>query len=429
LSLLVYFVVKQRWVLLRLRIGLRMAAGGEGVPMGQDRLTDRVGRWPAPVFDEKRVATIGSAVAEAIDAAALGSAAWDEVPRVLGEAFPGSLCSLLNHNVAENKLNFQAVHNIDPEFLKSYAEHYAPLNPWISLWQTVESGTVLIAERDCPARLFADTEFYNDWLRPQNIEAAVGIKVEGSLREVIHLPMHYPLSKAGTYDRAAAEVFARIRGHLRRAVELGHLLRKRTEDAMAGAALVERACCAAFVIDGDGQLREANQRAVDLFSEGSVTVLRRGGVSLADTRADKLFRNEISALSKGLPATLSRIPLCTDHRNWQVSLAPLPTMSGAAGGILSLFPIRPMVLVSIRDLDARVRDPGDLSAFALQYRLTRAEIAFCERLADGHSLAEAADMLGIKVETARDRVKSIFHKTGTHRQGQLVAMLGVCMQG
>ncbi|MBA1145138.1 helix-turn-helix transcriptional regulator [Mesorhizobium neociceri] len=376
------------------------------------------------VYDEKRVASISSTVAEAIDAAAFGVVSWDEVPRAMGEAFPGSLCSLLNHNVAENKLNFQAVHNIDPEYLKSYADHYARLNPWIPLWQAVESGTVLVAEEDCPARLFADTEFYNDWLRPQkDIEAAVGIKIDGGPREVIHLPMHYPLSKAGSYDLAAAEVLRRIRSNLRRSIDLGHLLRKRTEHAMAGAALVERACCAALVIDSDRRLRDANQQAVDMLSTGSVAAVRHGGVCLSNPRADHLFRNGIAALSKGLPMNLGQIPFCIDGR-WQVSLAPLPA-SAAVSGILPLFLTRPMVLVLIRDLDARRRGPGDFSALGLQYGLTRSEIMFCERLAKGDSLAETAGILGIKLETARDRVKSIFHKTGTHRQGQLVAMLSV----
>ena len=160
-----------------------------------------------------------------------------------------------------------------------------------------------------------------------------------------------------------------------------------------------------------------------MFSAGSVAVLRHGGVCLSNARADNLFRNGIVALSKGSLPDLYQIPFCIEGRNWQVSFAPLPAM--LASSVLTLFFTRSMVLVLIRDLDARLRRHGDLSAFALQYGLTRAEIMFCERLAQGDSLAETAGVLGIKVETARDRVKSIFHKTGTHRQGQLVAMLGV----
>jgi DNA-binding CsgD family transcriptional regulator/PAS domain-containing protein len=383
-----------------------------------------MGGWLTAAYDEKRVASISSAVAEAIDAAALGTASWDSIPRVLGEAFPGSMVSFTNENFADKKVNFLSVHNIDPDFLRSYQDYYAFVNPWAAHWYSAGSGQVLVAEEHCPARLFADTEFYNNWLRPQkDIEAAVGIKIEGGARELVRMPMHYSRSLAGTYDRPAAEVLVRIRGNLQRAVDLGRLLRTRTEDAVAGAALVERACCAAFVIDGDRHLREANQEAVDMFSSGPVAVVRHGSVCLLDARADRLFREGVSALSRGLPTSLARIPFCLGERNLQVSLASLPAVSGCASGVLSLFPARSMVLVLVKDLNARLRNSGDLSALAAQHRLTRAEILLCERLIKGASLAEAAVTLGIRVETARDRVKAIFHKTGTHRQGELVAML------
>ncbi|MER8883000.1 helix-turn-helix transcriptional regulator [Mesorhizobium sp. M0816] len=385
----------------------------------------KMGGWLAAVYDEERVALISGAVAEAIDAAAFGNASWDAVPRVLGEAFPGSMCSLLSHNVAEKRLNFQAVHNIEAEYLKSYAGYYASLNPWIPLWQAVESGRVLVAEKNCPARLFANTEFYNDWLRPQkDIEAAVGIKIDGGPREVIHLPLHYSLSRTGTYDQAAAEVLTRIRGNLLRSVDLGRFLRKQTEEAVAGAAVVDRACCAAFVIDGDRHLRDANQQAVDLFSLGSVAALRHGGVCIADTGADGLFRSTVAALSRGLPTDRSRINLSNSAGNWQVSLAALPTVSRGVSGVSVLFLTRALVLVLVRDLNAHPRNSVDVSALSAQFGLTPAEILLCARLGKGNSLAEAAEILGIKVETARDRVKAIFQKTGTHRQGELVAMLG-----
>jgi len=53
------------------------------------------------------------------------------------------------------------------------------------------------------------------------------------------------------------------------------------------------------------------------------------------------------------------------------------------------------------------------------YRLTSAETDLALRLLAGQSLTAAAEPLGITYETARSRLKSIFRKTGTHRQGEL----------
>jgi DNA-binding CsgD family transcriptional regulator len=38
-------------------------------------------------------------------------------------------------------------------------------------------------------------------------------------------------------------------------------------------------------------------------------------------------------------------------------------------------------------------------------------------------LETAAIELGVTVETARNHLKAIFNRTGTHRQGELVALL------
>ncbi|MCT7377890.1 helix-turn-helix transcriptional regulator [Chelativorans sp. EGI FJ00035] len=322
-------------------------------------------------------------------------------------------------------MKFLSVHNIDNEFLESYLNHYARINPWAAFWDSAESGKVLIAEQDCPARMFSHTEFYNEWLRPQkDIEAAVGIKIDGGPKDLFRMPMHYPQSLGRVYDGPAVEVLGRVRGNLARAVNLAQLLRKRSEEAVAGAALVERACCAAFVIDGDRHLRDANQQAVDLFSSGLAAALRHGRVGIAELEADSLFRRAVAALSRGFPTDRSRIHFSNGAGNWQVSLAALPSVSRAETGVSALLPAGPMVLVLVRDLNARRRHSADFSSLSAQFGLTPAEILLCERLAKGDSLAEAAGLLGIAIETARHRSKAIFHKTGTHRQGELVAMLG-----
>jgi DNA-binding CsgD family transcriptional regulator len=57
------------------------------------------------------------------------------------------------------------------------------------------------------------------------------------------------------------------------------------------------------------------------------------------------------------------------------------------------------------------------------FDLTIAEVRVAQGLACGHSLDETATRLGIKITTARTELASIFGKTGTCRQGQLVAVL------
>jgi DNA-binding CsgD family transcriptional regulator len=58
-----------------------------------------------------------------------------------------------------------------------------------------------------------------------------------------------------------------------------------------------------------------------------------------------------------------------------------------------------------------------------KFGLTPAETRLVLLLVKGESLESCAIALNIKYETARSALKSIFQKTGTHRQTELVLMV------
>jgi DNA-binding CsgD family transcriptional regulator len=58
-----------------------------------------------------------------------------------------------------------------------------------------------------------------------------------------------------------------------------------------------------------------------------------------------------------------------------------------------------------------------------RFGLTPAEVRLVLRLVSGDSLRSAAKALGIKYETVRTHLKSIFQKTGTRRQAELVIVV------
>jgi DNA-binding CsgD family transcriptional regulator len=375
-------------------------------------------------YGEDRVAAISQNIAAAIDAATFGSGAWDRIPAILSEAFPGSFGGLYNMNFPESRLNFLSWQNMDPAFVTSFAEHFAYINPWAAYWTPIKGTTIAASEEVYPARNFAKSEFYNDWLQPQDgAEAAAGMKVVGERDEAVHVLLHYPLSTSGIYDRAAVEVLNRIRGNLERSVNLARLLRTDVEMAVAEAALVERSRCAAFIVGGDRRLREANPMAERLLSAGQAVSVRNGRCHLADKDADARLGAALEKLSKGLPTLASRIAFRTATGAWQVSVATLPFPQSPVGGSLALLPPHRMILVLVVDLGVKGTDAGDLAPFTAIFGLTPAEIAFCRRMLLGESVTDAADQLGITQGTARTRLKAILQKTDTSRQAELMLLL------
>jgi DNA-binding CsgD family transcriptional regulator len=374
------------------------------------------------MYDENRVAAISAKVAASIDAATFGVDTWDNLPSLLSLEFPGSFGALWNINFSESRLNFLSFQNLDPAFAKSFCDYYAYINPWSAYWTSVKSGMATSSEEVFPARSFADTEFYNDWLLPQkDVEAAVGMKLVGDQRETVQLIMHFPISLSESYSKAAVEVLNRVRGNIERSIDFARLMRQGAEGAVAGAALVERGRCAAFVVEGNRLVREANGLAVELFSAGQSVQVRNGRCFLNDREADARFGSALGALSSGVPTDGSRISFRTATAAWQVAMAALPATSSALPRVLSLLPPQQMVLVLVTDLRPGIAaDPAVLSA---EFGLTPSEVSFCRRLALGESVGEVSSHLGITVETARTRLKAILHKTGTSRQGQLMLLL------
>jgi DNA-binding CsgD family transcriptional regulator/PAS domain-containing protein len=369
------------------------------------------------------VAAISSEVSATIDAATFGSGSWDEVPAALSSAFPGSWGGVYNMNFPENRLNFMSLQNMEPAFVNSFAEHFAYVNPWAAYWTSLRSTTIAASEDVYPARSIAKSEFYNDWLLPQNTEAAVGMKLVGERGEAVHVLLHFPLSSSGVYDKAGLEIMRRVRGSFERSVNLARLFRTDVEAAIAEAALVERSQCAAFVVAGDRLLREANRTAEQLFSLGQGVAVRNGRCYLMGKEADARFGAALEKLAAGTPTLASRIGFRTATGAWQVSLAAIPLPRPSPASILSLLPPRRMVLVLVVDLGLQGADTADLASLSTLFGLTPSEIAFCRRLLLGESVADAAEQLGVTEGTARTRLKMILQKTGTSRQGQLMLLL------
>jgi DNA-binding CsgD family transcriptional regulator len=57
------------------------------------------------------------------------------------------------------------------------------------------------------------------------------------------------------------------------------------------------------------------------------------------------------------------------------------------------------------------------------YGSTHMESKVASIISTGASPEQAAEEMGIAVVTARNHLKAVFAKTGTHRQGELVALL------
>jgi DNA-binding CsgD family transcriptional regulator len=80
-----------------------------------------------------------------------------------------------------------------------------------------------------------------------------------------------------------------------------------------------------------------------------------------------------------------------------------------------------LILLILRDPDRQPAVPWQV--FARHFHLTDAELRLCVAWASGLTLREYSEKFHVSPHTARSQLKSIFDKTSTHRQVQLLRLI------
>lgn len=211
---------------------------------------------------------------------------------------------------------------------------------------------------------------------------------------------------------AVAEADA-LRPHLARAAMVS--ARIGLERARSSAEALQAVGLPAAVLASDGRMLAVNA----LFAGAMPAVARdRGGrVGLADPRADALLADALGGPRDD--AVTRSIPLRSSRDGEPPAVAHLIPVRRSAHdvflGAAALLVLTP----------ASRRHGADADLLRGLFDLTPAEARVAHLLCDGgRSVPAVAAALGISYETARKHLRSVFDKTGTGRQSELVALLG-----
>lgn len=364
--------------------------------------------------DAERILAV---VAEEAEAAAFGLSSWANVGQRLTEGFPGSACAILNEDQSHQILRLHDSVNIEQHHMDAYAEYFAFRNPWIKVWSYLPDGACAVSERDFPVRQLAKTEYYNDFLKGiPDFDASTGLSLDIDPSSTFRIPLHYSVAKADQYDPWAEWILTRLKGVLKRSVDGLHNLQEQADQQIAQSALVNRGDTLAIVVDASMRVLEANEVGLDSIARGDFIAERQGRISFRPQMLDHMISAAVRSLASSAASPVSSLAWAHDVSRWIISF------SLVAGSRLNPFVSpRPLVLLQAKNISAVPTKP--LGEFAQLFRLTRAEELFCRHLVAGTALRDIAVATGVTFETARFRLRSIFQKTDTHRQGELVALL------
>ena len=176
---------------------------------------------------------------------------------------------------------------------------------------------------------------------------------------------------------------------------------------------------ALVLVDTDGKPVLANQAARRICSE-------RDGLHLSSTRLSAQNASENGRLQEIIAKAITAGNSKSNEHGGAMLISrsgkrPLQVLSAPFISPDSAQSIGAVAVVFISNPD---RKPVPRSEILRElYGLTQAEAQLAIALLKGKSLAETAELLEVRYETARSQIKSVLHKTGTQRQGELILLL------
>jgi DNA-binding CsgD family transcriptional regulator len=369
-----------------------------------------------------------AALVEMIDhvyAATINPERWSEFLKVVSGHFRDASTILWHTDHNDDHCNIFSSYRYEQSALQAMRDHYYWINPWVPKKMAMPGGALHRTEALYPEAKLIKTEFYNDWLVPNDLFKGFGISLFNDRRfgflSIIRS------QRAGPPSSEELRLLGLLTPHLQRAVQLHERLRFSPQYAAPALAALDSLSRGVMFIGRDKRTRYMNRAASRILASADGLFLDRTGsvkTSLASHQAalDQMVDGAIAgrprvesehSLAASGGAILLRRP--SGARSYCVVVAPTPpppfglTSSHAAA----------IVLISDPDADASARH--DL--LRQLYQLSEKEAQLAGKISDGERLESAAQDMGISYQTARSYLKGVFAKLGVSRQAELASLV------
>jgi len=328
---------------------------------------------------------------------------WPEVLGELCERSGGCAASLNVHVLPDLTPRLLAEHGTDPVYSQRYIEEYGRINPLLATAVLgMAEGELGVLSRIPDLGDYYTSPFYREWVAPQGWgDWAAGVLQRGQDR--VALLAVARKAAEGPFRTQQIRFLRLVLPHVQRATMLGRLLDVGLAQRDGMAALIDRLSVAALLVDPAGRIIHANAPAEAMLETGELLRADGSTLRLEDPPAAEALATMLAA-SPGSEARL--VPVATHAGRRVLSLLPATAESGGLAVVLATLP------------EPNAPLPGELLARA--YGLTPGETRVLLPLLGGRSLQGIADDLGITHRTVKAHLHSVFTKTGTARQSDLL---------
>ena len=353
-----------------------------------------------------------------IYSAAMDCRQWKMVLEELGRCLGGSRVALVDYDFANGDGHIVHACGFDPEYIRSYSDQYAASSPWMQSADWYSQGKVSTGEDFVAEESLVKTEFYSNWLKPQDLFYRLCAVIRCDNTRIFYLEVLRSQSQ-GRFKDAEKLFFEVIIPHLTQAMSLNRYLWKMVmiEDALRYQPY------SILIVDERGEVQFFNKQSDNVLSEENGLYIHDNMLCATKPHINKKLKALIKGASTGSASSdmgessSGSMALPRGGNQQPISLVVLPMhrklrrVVGQANHVAIVFVCAP-------------EHAGELprSVLTTLYGLTHAEERLLQLILDGYRLCDASDELGITQNTARTHMKHIYAKTGAERQVDLVRL-------
>ena len=311
-------------------------------------------------------------------------------------------------------------HGADQSRLRVYFEKLATMKLTPGGRSHLRSvGDVTTLTMLCGEQESLEHDFYVRWIKPSGFRDMIGVLVLKSGKHLAWFSVARTEIQA-RYRPADLEFMDWLSPHICRAFTMADIFDLQAIRVEQLEQTVDALSTGVFLADRSG-ITYMNSAAKKLIDRGRMLKLKNNRLTAAKFHAADTLAHAVSASIDGIAPVKSGshiIPIPDEDGggllanvlplNWQKAQNPLAGIPGSAA-------------IFIQDASQQPLFPG--ASFAKLYGLTPAELRVSLEIAQGQSLQDLTEFLGVSANTIKTHLKHIFAKTGVTRQGDLARLV------
>jgi len=354
--------------------------------------------------------------------------AWPRVFETLREATDARAIHLLAIDKRHGALSYSDGAAMAPQIDLEYIQKYQFIDPRLKLILEKHPREWVHCHEHFDDVYVANDPFYQEFLLPHGARYLSSCKLlDDSEATVILACLRAP--DQSPFPPEAIAFLDRLLPHMARACRAGVKNFIYSTQALVGHALVNKLRQPVVLMTTTGEVVQTNEAANRLLETTRLIRISDGQLQMPERYRQSLLaqcaliegqvRSGAVVTEGAAPFTSLQIVADDAEGADEVLYGFFTTL--VPEQVMGTFGLRPLVMLFFYHPGSA--PPIDVTLLAAAFGLTNAECRIAAMLAEGMSLKQIAETLGVQHDTVRKQLQSVYKKTATNRQPELVRLL------